>query len=595
MPIDQSAIASVTGIETTYVQLGGGSAAVLPPRVAVFAQGQTGVTFPSAKAQYTSAGAAGKVHGFKSAIYLMLRELLPANGDGVGVIPVTVYPLTDAVGATAATGDITPSGTTSEAGTYQLRVGGILSQQFGVPAGAVDVNLTLAKMGFAMDSVLHMPVFNSYAYGTPTASALVGTGNGTIGTLSVAAPARPGAYKLVCGTAVANGGIWTLTDPLGNVLKSDITQTVGVGSATAFTVNGLTFTITDGTTDFGVGATFTITVPATKLNTTFAWKGTSGNACKIELIGPNVGLVLAVTAMAGGTVDPDPQPALDKMGGVWEVFCLNGLPIANTTALDAYSAFGEGKWGVTAHQPLVFITGTTHSTVPLATAVSSTRKTDRINVEIPAPGSPMLPIVIAARAVARIAVIAGSDPSSDYCGLPLSSNPNLVAGADDVQWDWPTRDAALKLGCSTTEVVDQVIQLGDIITMYAPTGEDPPGYRHLKDIVKVMNIIFNIALICNAPEWKRAALVPSNQVLTNANARKPSSLIARLSKLADDLGKAAIISDPESTKKQLVAMINSGNPNRVDATELFRLSGNTKIKMINLLFGFFYGTPALVA
>lgn len=594
MPIDQSAIASVTGIETSYVQLGGVAAAILTPRIAVFAQGQTGVSFPASKAQYTSAGAAGKIHGYRSAIYLMLRELLPSNGDGVGVIPVTVYPLTDAVGATAATGDITPSGTTSESGTYQLRIGGILSKEFGIPAGAVDVNLTLAKMGFALNSVLHMPVFLSYTYGTVTASALSGTGNGTIGTLSVAAPALPGAYKLVLNTAVANGGVWTLTDPLGNVLSTTVTQTVGAGTATAFTVNGLTFTITDGTTDFGVGATFTITVPATKLNTTFAWKGTAGNACKVELVGPNVGLVLAVTAMAGGTVDPDVQPALDKVGNVWEVFCLNGLPIANTTALDAYQQFGEGRWGVTTHQPPVFVTGTTHTTVALATAVSSVRKTDRINIEIPAPGSPNLPIVIAARAVARIASTVGVDPSSDFNGLALS-NTGIVAGDDGTQWDWPTRDQALKLGCSTTEVVDQVVQLADIITMYAPTGEEPPGFRHLKDIVRAMTIIYNIALICNAPKWKRAALVPSNQVLTNANARKPSSLIGDLSALADALGKAAIISDPESTKKAIAASINSGNPNRIDGTELFKLSGTTKQKVINFMFGFFYGNQSVVS
>ncbi len=594
MPIDQSAIASVSGIETTYVQLGGGSAAVLTPRIAVFAQGQTGVTFPSAKAPYTSAGAAGKVYGYKSAIYLALRELLPANGDGVGVIPVTVYPLGDAAGASAATGDLTPSGTTSDAGQYTLRIGGVSSLPFAIPAGAVDVNLTLAKMGFALNSVLQMPVTVGYAYGSVTASALVGVGNGTIGTMSVAAPAIPGAYKLVLNTAVANGGVWTLTDPLGNVLSTTITQTVGVGTVTPFTVNGLTFSITDGTTDFAVGATFTITIPATKVNLTFGWKGTAGNACKIELIGPNLGFVLAVTAMAGGLLDPTVDTPLTLMGNVWEVLCLNGLPIANTTALDAYQQFGEGRWGITTHQPLVFVTGSTHTTVPLATAVSSTRKTDRINVEVPAPGSPNLPIVIAARAIARMAVVMGSDPSSDFNGLPLS-NTGIVAGDDSVQWDWPTRDQALKLGTSTTEVVDQVIQLCDVITMYAPTGEDPPGFRHMKDIVRAMTIIYNLALILNAPKWKRAALVPSSQVLTNANARKPSSLIADLSGLADELGKAAIISDPDFTKKQLSAMINSGNPNRIDANELFKLSGTTKIKVVNFMFGFFYGTPALVA
>lgn len=594
MPIDQSAIASVTGIETQFVSLGGGAAAVLPPRIAVVAQGQTGVTFPAAKAPYTSAGAAGKIYGFKSAIYLALRELLPANGDGVGVIPVTVYPLTDAAGATAATGDITPSGTPSDAGQYTLRVGGVSSLPFAIPKGAVDVNLTLAKMGFALNSVLQMPVTVTYAYGSVTASALVGTGNGTIGTMSVAAPAIPGAYTLTVNTAVANGGVWTLTDPLGSVLSTTITMTPGVGTATPFTVNGLTFTLTDGTTDFGVGATFTITVPATKINTTFGWKGTAGNACKIELIGPNVGFVLAVTAMSGGLLDPAVDTALALMGNVWEVFVLNGLPVANTTALDAYASFGEGRWGVTTHQPLVVLTGTTHTTVPLATAVSSTRKTDRVNALVAAPGSPNLPIVIAARALARIAVIAGSDPSSDYCGLPLSTT-GIVPGDDAVQWDWPTRDQALKLGCSTSEVVDGVVQLADIISMYAPTGEDPPGFRNLKDIVKAMNVIFNLAIIFNGPKWKRATLIPSSQATTNPNARKPSAAIAAMAGLADQLALVGIISDPTFTKKSLTAVINPGNPNRLDVGGTFKLSGNTKIKAVTFSFGFFFGTPALVA
>lgn len=590
--VDPSAVASVTGIDTTYKNLGGGSAVVLPPRIAVVAQGQTGVTFPATKAQYTSAGAAGAVYGFKSAIYLALRELLPVNGDGVGVIPVTVYPMTDASGATAATGDITPSGTPSLAAQYVLRVGGVSSLAFAVPAGAIDVNLTLAKMGFALNSVLQMPVTVSYAYGSVTASALSGTGNGTIGTLSVAAPAIPGAYKLVLNTAVTNGGVWTLTDPLGNVLSSTLTQTVGVGAASAFSVNGLNFTVTDGTTDFAVGATFTITVPATKINLTAGWKGTAGNAFKIEIIGPNVGVTWAVTNMAGGLLDPDPTDRLALIGNVWETFVLNGLPVANTTALDAYQTFGEGRWGVTTHKPLVVFTGTTHSTVPLATAVSSLRKTDRINALIPAPGSPNIPIVVAARGLARLAVIAGSDPASDYCGLPMET---IIPGDDSLQWDYPTRDQALKAGCSTVEVVDNVIQIGDVVTFWAPTGEEPPAYRHLKDIVRIQNIIFNLALIFQGPKWKRAALIPSTQATNNANARKPSSAIADVAGLTDQLGLAALISDPDFAKKSITANINGQNANRIDVGATFKLSGNTKIKAVDLFFGFYFGSAALAA
>jgi phage tail sheath gpL-like len=558
----------------------------------VVAQGQTGVTYPTSKAPYTSAGAAGAVYGYKSAIYLALRELFPANGDGVGVIPVTVYPMVDAPSSVAAAGDITPSGTATLAGSYQVRVAGISSLPFVIPAGAVSVNKTLRDIATAMNAVLQMPVTPTFTYGSVTASALVGTGNGTITALSVTGTPLPGAYTLTVNTAVANGGVWTLTDPNGTVISTTLTQTVGAGAATVLSAGGIQFTITDGTTDFGLGATFTITVPATKVNLTAGWKGTTGNLMKIEIIGPNVGVVFAVTAMTGGLVDPDPTSALNLMGNIWETFVLNTLPVADTAALDVYQTFGEGRWGVTTHQPLIVFTGTTHTTVALATAVSSTRKTDRINALLAAPGSPMLPFVVAARMLARIAVIAGSDPASDYCGLPAET---IIPGADDLQWDWPTRDQALKAGCSTSEVVDRVVQIGDVITFWAPTGEDPPAYRNVVDVVKVMNIIFNMAVRFSAPGWKRAPLIPDGQATVNPNARKPSAGKAEMASLADVLALAAIISDPAFTKKSLTSVINSTNPNRLDVGGTFKISGNSKIKSVNLFFGFFFGTPALVA
>src|SRR4051812_43635702 len=115
MPIDSSAVASVVGVDTVFQQSSGGAAKVLPQRIALIAQGSTGVVYSAVKQRFTSAGAAGAVYGFRNPIYLALRELLPSNGDGVGTVPVTVYPLSDAAGSTAAAGDITPSGTASVA------------------------------------------------------------------------------------------------------------------------------------------------------------------------------------------------------------------------------------------------------------------------------------------------------------------------------------------------------------------------------------------------------------------------------------------------------------------------------------------------
>ena len=65
--------------------------------------------------------------------------------------------------------------------------------------------------------------------------------------------------------------------------------------------------------------------------------------------------------------------------------------------------------------------------------------------------------------------------------------------------------------------------------------------------------------------------------------------------LADTLALAAIISDPDFTKKSLHANINGVNPNRLDCGGTWKLSGNTKIKAVDLQFGFQFGSAALVA
>lgn len=88
-------------------------------------------------------------------------------------------------------------------------------------------------------------------------SAFAGTGNGTIGTLTKAAGAKAGAYKIVCIEPAANGGTWMIEDPDGNEVG-----TAQTGSAFSGVIG---FTIADGATDFVAGDTFTVTVAAGSL------------------------------------------------------------------------------------------------------------------------------------------------------------------------------------------------------------------------------------------------------------------------------------------------------------------------------------------
>src|SRR5690606_29139816 len=81
---------------------------------------------------------------------------------------------------------------------------------------------------------------------------------------------------LECIATEGNGGTWSLTDPNGVVVADDLEMTAGSGTATVFTVGGLTFTLTDGSGDFDAGDTFTLGVTGNGALVPFAPNGTGG-------------------------------------------------------------------------------------------------------------------------------------------------------------------------------------------------------------------------------------------------------------------------------------------------------------------------------
>lgn len=155
--VDPSAVARVVGIETIFKDLRNGSIAILPQRLAVIGQGSSSAVYSTTKQQVTSASQAGSLYGYGSPIHLAVKQLLPSNGDGVGTIPVTIYPLADAVSSVASTGEITPTGTQLESAQYRVVVNGIQSEYFVVATGD-SVATATAAMATAVNSVLEMPV-----------------------------------------------------------------------------------------------------------------------------------------------------------------------------------------------------------------------------------------------------------------------------------------------------------------------------------------------------------------------------------------------------------------------------------------------------
>lgn len=487
--IPAGTVARAVGVKTEFKQLRGG-VVLLPQRVALVGQGVTGGVFSSDKKQVFSAFEVGNIYGFGSPLHLAAQRLLPANGDGIGAIPLTIYPLDD--GTTASVGSITPTvGPQTETQEYIVKINEILSEPIVVPVDTT-AGETVALFVAGINANVDMPM--------------------------LAAP--------------------------------------------------------DATT---------------KVDLTSKWKGASANDLFIEIEGVASGITFTIIQPAAGAGNPDVQDALDQLGTVWETLILNCLEIADTTNLAKYSTTGEGRWQPIKPTPFIAFTGNSEVDVSTAITIPDSRPTDRVNSQLVAPGSKNLPFVIAARELARIAAIANDNPPVDYA---LQKADGIVPGSDTEQWIFTERDFALKAGSSTIEVVDGVINLSDTATFFHPSGDPTPAYRYVVDVIKVMNVVFNIRLIFEDPEWAGAVLIPSGQATTNPRAKKPSMAVSAVAKMLDSLALNAIISDPATAKSTIQAEISPTNPKRLDLSFTYQISGNTNQISIDANWGFYFGAQA---
>ena len=489
MGLDITDISRVTGIDVAYKIFESGRVVYLPQRLAVIGQGNTAKTYTLEKTQVTSAAEVAAKYGYGSPLHLAAKQLFPANGDGVGAIPTTIYPLDDDLSGVAADGDISASGTQTEDQIYEIKVNKIGTGKFQV---AKDVTASAAITLFKnkIDAVLDMPV--------------------TTGT---------------------NTGV------------------------------------------------------ETSLDLTSKWKGESANDIIVEIEGIEAGITFTITQLTSGAVNPDVDDALALVGDVWETIFLNLLNYDDTDTLDKYQTFGVGRWSKLQKKPCFAICGTVDD-LTTRTAVTDARKTDYMNVLIPAPGSKELPSSIAARAAARIAKKANSKPANGYYGILTGLEPGLTSE----QEEYTDRVTSVNKGSSTTILVNGEIELNDTITMYHPDGELPPAYRYVVTLIKLMQVVFNVRLIFESEQWKGAPLLAPGEPTVQSDAKKPEDAKTVLGNLATNLGLQAIITDVAYTQENTEVTINSQNSNRIDPIYPVKVSGNTEVISVDLLFGFYFGS-----
>jgi len=442
-------------------------------------------------------------------------------------------------------------------------------------------------------------VGETYGFGSPlhkAAQQLFPTNGDGVGTIPVTAYALEDDVSGVVATGdIIPSGAQTEVASYQIKVNNTLSKafTIAISATVADIVTSMALAV-NSVLDMPVIATDATPGTSTQLDITSKWKGISANDIFIEVVeSASAGTIFTVTQPAGGLINPTVDAALALIGNVWESLLVNCLDSADTIAFDAYSDFGEGRWGALEHKPLVVITGNNIVDPTTASAVSEARKaTDRTNSFAVAPGSKNLPCEIAARLVARIAPTADSHPSRGYQSQNLSG---ITPGLDTEQWDHTQRDLAVKRGCSTIEVIDGQIEVSDVVTFWHPDSEPVPAYRYVVTIIKLQNTIFNTFLIFNTDSWKGAPLIPDDQATAESYAKKPRMAKAAIASMVDSLALYAIVSDPETIKAGILAQINDMNPNRLDVSWTAIISGNANIISIDTNFGFYFGETVVVA
>lgn len=345
----------------------------------------------------------------------------------------------------------------------------------------------------------------------------------------------------------------------------------------------------NGVLEMPVTATYTTPTETTAnppITLTSKWKGASANLITVDLPSDTMkidGITFGKSDMGGGSKDPDVADALAKIGDVWETFIMDTFDWKDKDRLDAYQSFADERWNWLNKKGCLIAHGSTED-YATRTAVTDGRKEDKWNFLIQSTGSRALPWAICAKGlVSDIMTTADSNPALGYKGKLTGIH---AAGADK-QENYTVRNNAVAKGASTNVKSGDVAELCDIVTFYHPVayGKFPP-YRRVVNIVKLMNVVYNVRLIMEAEEYKEAPLCADEDVVTNPAAIQPKTVKASFFALADSLVEKAIITRSDYTKKNMTVKINSENPGRLDVTFPVKLSGNITISSSEIFFSF---------
>ena len=153
---------------------------------------------------------------------------------------------------------------------------------------------------------------------------------------------------------------------------------------------------------------------------------------------------------------------------------------------------------------------------------------------------------------------------------------------------YANRDAIVKKGCSTVDLIAGVYVMQDFVTTYHPIGETPPQFRYVRNLNIDFNVRFGYYLLEQIYVMDHV-IAKDTDIVNSGNVVKPKDWKGVLFTYATDLTKRSLITDPEFMEESISVSLSTTNPDRLDTTFSYKRSGYARIAATTATAGFNFG------
>lgn len=325
----------------------------------------------------------------------------------------------------------------------------------------------------------------------------------------------------------------------------------------------------------------------TKVDLVATWKGITGDLIDVEIDtnGDDCGITYSVTNPTSGTGAAEIDDALINFGETHYTKVLNVFGSSVFTTLSAFNGIpnvetgGTGRWMNTVFKPFVAYCGTVLDDATALKALTSGKTTDLTNQLCPAANSSMYEFEIAAAWIVALASRQNVNPCLSVLDVPLAD----ITGPEDNDTgdfrDIDIRDDLVKNGVSTSVYNGTQYLIKSAITFRRPVDQPPTmiDFKFDRDICLDMNIQYNYRLKENTYLKGMTLANDTDVVDSDAPVIKPKDWLAIILDMARVLIQKGWMSDYDYTKENSSAAISSLNPNRMDTTFYYKLTGVVRI------------------